>query len=1017
VRGLPGGERLARWWRARTVVAPTVSPPAPATSISLELRLPAGVGAATVAGLRAASPRIRIEVPGEEPTSGDAAGYVYAPDRPEGLLTPHHLRNALLCLAHRALDFVVVSHGLEAAPALRLVSPRNATLFSAAAWSVVERTGRLPERARGRVLRLLPAPGDAPATDATVASLGWGPLRTVGTELHASAAPLAPAAARRSAGALFPPLEAGRPTVLVLPAMLAVGGVERNLIAVMEALRSRYAFVVAPTEPVAAARGSLGPQVLAACDALFDLGELAAQADLLPLLERVAADLRPDVVWICNGSPWLLGHAAALRRLFADVPIVDQQVYDAQAGWIEHYADPGIQSFDRFVAVNQQVRRAFEERIAIPPERIDMIYPAVDAGRFRPVPLDDGARAERAQALGLPAGRPLFAQVARLTAQKRPLEFLELARRSREAGLPASFVLVGDGELASACDAAIARDELDHVRRIPFCDDMSRLQPLFDGIVFTSAYEGLPIAMLEALCSGVPVLSTDVGDVGLVLADTGAGRVVERPGDREQIWQSFRRFTEELSQLREQARRAAPAIAERFSAAAAGQAYAESFERAREPYADRRVEGAGGPEPSPSRRAGRPPLAPLSVVIPTYNRGELLIETLRRCRECAGPVDLEFVVIDDGSRDDTAARLEALAREMPNLSWRTVPNGGPGQARNLGASLAKHDVVLFLGDDIQPCDDRFFLTHAELHAQRPETGFAVLGKVVWPNRRDGVVNFVMSRIQGAGGEQFGYAALEPFSFLDWRFFYTANVSVKRALVEDWLSEGFSRAFSLAAYEDGEFAYRMSRRPEPLRLFYTPGSVGTHHHPFSVDAFMGRQQNAGLMARVFLDLHPNAEVRHMLGLGGVAHALETRAHPTGDRNVVDFLSVIEGVKSWVRVIEGHQQLGSQWWHDGLLGAVFKLCYLQGFVMGSKAAKANVAAAYYLILDEFVRSLARVVQVEMTGRVLGPPDLQGLFSLTGALPPPPPPVSRLRAWALRQPMLPRLYRTLRDRLRRL
>src|SRR5690606_12074024 len=291
-------------------------------------------------------------------------------------------------------------------------------------------------------------------------------------------------------------------------------------------------------------------------------------------------------------------------------------------------------------------------------------------------------------------------------------------------------------------------------------------------------------------------------------------------------------------------------------------------------------------------------------------------ETLRRCHACAGGVELEFVVIDDGSRDDTAARLEALAGEIPNLVWRTVPNGGPGQARNLGASLAKHDVILFLGDDIQPKDDAFFRTHAELHALHPERSLAVLGKVVWPNRRVGDVSFVMSHVQGRNGEQFGYADLAPYTFVDWRFFYTANVSVKRALVDDWRSEGFSSDFTLAAYEDGEFAYRMSLRDDPLRIFYAPASVGTHHHPYTVEGFMGRQLNAGMMARVFCERHPNSEVAAMLGMSGVQHALRTPPHPQGARNAADFLSVIEGVKSWVRLVDQHQQLGSQAWHDEL-----------------------------------------------------------------------------------------------------
>ena len=73
----------------------------------------------------------------------------------------------------------------------------------------------------------------------------------------------------------------------------------------------------------------------------------------------------------------------------------------------------------------------------------------------------------------------------------------------------------------------------------------------------------------------------------------------------------------------------------------------------------------------------------------------------------------------------------------------------------------------------------------------------------------------------------------------------------RLIVSDWSTEGFDPAFTLAAYEDAEFAYRMMEKRDPgMRLLYTSASVGTHHHPFSVDSFMNRQTDAGMMAKVF-----------------------------------------------------------------------------------------------------------------------------------------------------------------------
>ena len=63
-------------------------------------------------------------------------------------------------------------------------------------------------------------------------------------------------------------------------------------------------------------------------------------------------------------------------------------------------------------------------------------------------------------------------------------------------------------------------------------------------------------------------------------------------------------------------------------------------------------------------------LAAISVVIPTYNRCSTLLETLEVCRSFESGLELEFVVVDDGSTDATPVELEKLASEMPNLVWR-----------------------------------------------------------------------------------------------------------------------------------------------------------------------------------------------------------------------------------------------------------------------------------------------------------------------------------------------------------
>jgi glycosyltransferase involved in cell wall biosynthesis len=86
----------------------------------------------------------------------------------------------------------------------------------------------------------------------------------------------------------------------------------------------------------------------------------------------------------------------------------------------------------------------------------------------------------------------------------------------------------------------------------------------------------------------------------------------------------------------------------------------------------------------------------VSVVIPTYNAPALLLETLATVLAQTF-ADFEVVVIDDGSTDDTLARLAAVGD--PRLRVLTQPNQGIGRARNRGLREARGRYVAFLDHD------------------------------------------------------------------------------------------------------------------------------------------------------------------------------------------------------------------------------------------------------------------------------------------------------------------------------
>lgn len=88
----------------------------------------------------------------------------------------------------------------------------------------------------------------------------------------------------------------------------------------------------------------------------------------------------------------------------------------------------------------------------------------------------------------------------------------------------------------------------------------------------------------------------------------------------------------------------------------------------------------------------------ISVIIPCYRAAA----TLRRAVDSAltgAPADLEVLLVDDGSPDDTGALCDELAAADPRVRALHRENGGAGAARNTGLDTAHGDWVLFLDAD------------------------------------------------------------------------------------------------------------------------------------------------------------------------------------------------------------------------------------------------------------------------------------------------------------------------------
>lgn len=136
-------------------------------------------------------------------------------------------------------------------------------------------------------------------------------------------------------------------------------------------------------------------------------------------------------------------------------------------------------------------------------ERVHVIRNAIDATRF--CPTVDRHNAATPLTVGY---------VARLSPEKHPLMFVAIAARVLAARPDARFIVAGDGPLRKTMVNAVRECGIAH--RVDFRGVVSAMPELYrelDVMALTSWHEGTPLAILEAMASGVPVVATAVGGV------------------------------------------------------------------------------------------------------------------------------------------------------------------------------------------------------------------------------------------------------------------------------------------------------------------------------------------------------------------------------------------------------------------------------------------------------------------------------------------------------------------------
>ncbi len=246
---------------------------------------------------------------------------------------------------------------------------------------------------------------------------------------------------------------------------------------------------------------------------------------------------------------------------------------------------------DRIIAVSRRMAASLEES-GYRPGTVVPIHNGVDLRKIRPGRARDHVRGE----LGVAAGTPLIGTVGRLSPVKGHAHLLRAARLILQSEPASRFLIVGDGPLRGEL-AASARDlGIDHACLfVGARTDVYDLLAAVDTFVLPSLDEGVPMALLEAMALGRPVVATAVGGIPEVVTHRATGLLVEA-GNEQALADACLELTRHSAWARTLGARARRTVEEEFSYEQNGLALVNAYRAiARHPGARRGLlaRGAG----------------------------------------------------------------------------------------------------------------------------------------------------------------------------------------------------------------------------------------------------------------------------------------------------------------------------------------------------------------------------------------------------------------------------------------
>jgi len=347
--------------------------------------------------------------------------------------------------------------------------------------------------------------------------------------------------------------------VALFTSHLGAGGAERQLTYLATALKSRGLKVRVITEspPV----GSLGHYVPALASNRIPVCGLHGSVSDSQVATLIRSELMADItlvralppefissaqslyVWLMNERPAVLhcfldspnivgavaGYLAGVPKIIISARNVNPTNFDyLKVDWYLPWYKAILSIPSVVLTANSQAGRdSYAQWLGIDPARIQMIPNAIDLDSFKAA--RTGSSKSIREELGIAPSVPVMLGVFRLSHEKRPLLFLEVAEEVKRQ-VPELIVLIaGVGVMQAEVEEVVAQRGLSSfVKLLGRREDIAELMKASDVLALLSENEGSPNVVLEAQALGKPVVCTAVGGTPDIVVNGVTGCLVEK---------------------------------------------------------------------------------------------------------------------------------------------------------------------------------------------------------------------------------------------------------------------------------------------------------------------------------------------------------------------------------------------------------------------------------------------------------------------------------------------------------